>query len=133
MIRILAIASIALLFNACKKQDSGTTTVDPATGNQTDMEIDLIHPADGSYLDSGVTVDFQVYISDKLSLHEYAFRLNHGDSLFFDEEGHTHTYEYNFNKTWTNNCEKGDTLHLQVVTTNHKGELLEEVYCFISR
>lgn len=120
-----------LLFAACQKND--TSEPNPGNGgNTTDMQIALLQPENGSYLDSGAMIDFEVYIEDKLSLHEYAVRLN-ADSLLMDEEGHTHSYEKTVSMQWVNDRNKGDTLRLQVISTNHKAELLERDFWFVSR
>jgi len=108
----LAVVSLASLFAfaSCSSDDS-TDTQKP--------EIDLVAPKDGTKVEAGKDIHFDMIVSDNEGLRSYNVDIHN------DFDGHTHgdthshgikaavveTKPFIFNKTWDLNGVKNDKIH----------------------
>lgn len=130
MKRFILLMSLTALLFACEKEETAKPTHE---AEQTDLSIELISPKENSDITHGKDTTVRILIADALSLHEYYVLIsNSQEEEIHYVDGHTHAPEKELAFSWNNNVAPGEDIHLEVVASNHKGQVLKKNYLWKS-
>jgi hypothetical protein len=120
-----ALIAIVTLIIACNKNETEAPQV----------SIAIEKPYNNQYFDEGDTVFMLARISSTTTLHDFRMRVMSATNarIWYDYIGHAHEKEMELNQLFIPTVVQDEQLLLEVISLNHKGELVKESVPFFVR